>query len=272
MPASHWLALRACAHRPAGGPAPKAAAKWFRGWRSFSPVSPPFFPLFPGGLPIVAPLAQALQIVWVAKQRPISPMGLDVVYHSGPSPYPLLGTGSAKGLPQQLPRPQVLLPQRQVIQVMPPGAGLPLRFGRFMCRAISLPDQLSAPWVAARPHGAHSHWITSLGKKRADWLTSTEEVSQSALGSKALGSGYSLRIHCGRPGICKAIYAPRYPAGSGIVVCHNRGSTATRSLLCSPWDYYTPSARQLDRIFTPFENFLCPLHLLYMVSRQKKET
>ncbi len=106
--------------------------------------------------PVVAIFTKALQIARVQEQRPVAPMGLDMVHNRGPHPPALGGANSAPRLLQQLPGPQMTPPDRQIVQLVPLGAFAPLFF-RSVLRAVSLPGQPAAPGMQTRPHRPAGH-------------------------------------------------------------------------------------------------------------------
>ena len=117
----------------------------------FPAVFLPVLPLFTHGFPAVARVAQALQVTLVDEQRPVALVVLDVVHVGGPDPPALTGTFPAEWLPQELGRPKLVRPDRQVVPAVP-GRALPAgrRLG-LVSRAPALPGQRGAAWVPAGP-------------------------------------------------------------------------------------------------------------------------
>lgn len=161
---------------------------------------------FLGSFPVMTAFAKTLQIVWVREQRPISPMGLDMVHNRGPDPATLFGALTAPRLLQQLPGPQHIPPQGQVIEPMPLGA-LPSFFLGLVLRAIALIGQLSAARIAAGPHWFVCHVeITPQKRKKADQPASVSTLVNrlrlSGSGSGQYSQSFPGDTACSKPASC----------------------------------------------------------------------
>lgn len=159
-----WPTARA---RPLAGTEARAAPRLWAGdasrrlrCRFFS--SPE---LFPRRLLVVMPLAKALVVGRVYKQRPVPAVRPDVIHYRGPRPVPGITrricprTLSAPRLSQQLRRAQGIRPDRQRVPRVVPCTGAALMPG-LVPRTPAVPRQLRTPCVPAGPERLLRHGLS----------------------------------------------------------------------------------------------------------------
>lgn len=216
---------------------------------------------FLGSFPVMTAFAKTLQIVWVREQRPISPMGLDMVHNRGPDPATLFGALTAPRLLQQLPGPQHIPPQGQVIEPMPLGA-LPSFFLGLVLRAIALIGQLSAARIAAGPHWFVCH--VEITPKNAKKPINRRPFRRWSIGSGSQAQAL-VNIHDRFPATPLAVN--RQVVGRGVWPKPQHPTLAHRTEQPTFFVYhYTLFCLLLQASFPPFYS---SVHLLYMVSRSK---
>lgn len=185
---------RACA---VGAPAPKcpaASAAIASLERSL------FRSNFRKSLTAVAGMAQALEIAPVPESLPVSAMWLYMVYLRCAGSITTTGTLSAKGLCQQLGRPQVLCPLLGQVHPMPglaflsPGPLGPMELTVTVCH------QLTASRMPTGPERLHGHGLSPPSKTKSARAFHTPKgcFMAQALVSVDAGSGASIftRVSC----------------------------------------------------------------------------
>ena len=133
---------------------------------SFEPVFPSFGHL-QGCLAVMTGLTKALKISPVGEDDPVSPMWLDVVHHGGTGAAAPPGALPAERLIQELRGPKVIRPRLGLIHPVPLGALPPLCLLGFVLRAVTLPGQVRAARLAARPERLQGHGLSPPGKTKS---------------------------------------------------------------------------------------------------------
>lgn len=130
-------------------------------------IFPPILPLLSHGLAAVARVAQALEIVPVGEQRPVSPVVPHMVHLRGQCADAPPGALPAELLPEQLAGPKIIRPDGQAIPAVPLGGLTPGGLLWLMRWAVTVPGELAATWVSARPEWLHCHGLSPPGKTKA---------------------------------------------------------------------------------------------------------
>lgn len=134
-------------------------------------------------------MAKTLQVCFVDKKRPIAFVILDVIYVCGKHSQSSLGAFPAKWLPQELRRPQIIRPDRQVIPAMPSRALTAWRLYGLMRCAPSITGQGETSWISARPKQLIGHRLSPPGKTKSPYPTFPKR--------KIIGHGLSMSTgHC----------------------------------------------------------------------------